>query len=44
MRQEKGFLPAYHINKEKWISILLDGSADAELLKDLLDMSFQLTK
>lgn len=44
LRQEKGILPAYHMNKEKWVSILLDGSVDAELVKGLLETSYQLTK
>ena len=44
LRQEAGILPAYHMNKEKWISVLLDGSVDTELVKGLLDMSDQLTK
>ena len=44
LRQEPGIFPAYHMNKEKWISILLDGSVDAELMKSLLEMSHQLTK
>ena len=44
LRQEPGILPAYHMNKEKWISILLDGSVDTELVKGLLEMSYQLTK
>lgn len=44
LRQELGILPAYHMNKEKWISILLDGSVDTELVKGLLEMSYQLTK
>lgn len=26
LRMKNGFLPAYHMNKDKWISILLDGS------------------
>ena len=44
LRQEEGILPAYHMNKEKWISILLNGSVDTELVKGLLDISYQLTK
>jgi len=32
------------MNKKKWISILLDGSVDTELVKGLLEMSYQLTK
>ena len=41
LRKEKGFFPAYHMNKEKWISVLLD--ADTEQIKYLIDMSFNLT-
>ncbi|MDE5993139.1 MAG: MmcQ/YjbR family DNA-binding protein, partial [Oscillospiraceae bacterium] len=32
-----------HMNKENWIGIMLDGSADEEQIKNLLDMSYQLT-
>lgn len=40
---EKGFYPAYHMNKSNWITIALDGSADDEKIKFFLDMSFDLT-
>ena len=43
VRQEKGIFPAYHMNKEHWISIALDGSADDERIKALVDLSFDLT-
>ena len=39
----KGFLPAYHMNKANWISVLLDGSVSTEEITLLLDMSYQLT-
>lgn len=42
LRQERGFLPAYHMNKENWITILLDGSVPMEHIQWLLDMSFDL--
>lgn len=42
-RKEKGFLPAYHMNKEHWITILLDGSVDKEKIKQLIDLSYDLT-
>jgi len=42
-REEPGFLPAYHMSKENWISALLDGSADGETIKLLLEMSYRLT-
>ncbi len=37
---EKGFLPAYHMNKEHWISILLDGSVSEEQIFPLLELSY----
>lgn len=43
LRQEEGIFPAYHMNKEKWISVLLDGNVDAEKLKWLIDLSYDLT-
>jgi predicted DNA-binding protein (MmcQ/YjbR family)/uncharacterized protein YdhG (YjbR/CyaY superfamily) len=43
LRRSPGIYPAYHMNKERWISVLLDGSVPDETLKMLLDMSFELT-
>ena len=43
LRLEKGIFPAYHMSKDKWISVALDGSVDDEQIKMLLDMSFELT-
>lgn len=43
LRNEKGFFPAYHMNKSNWISAALDGSADGEKIKWLLGLSFDLT-
>lgn len=36
--------PAYHMNKEHWISVLLDESLELETLKVLIDMSWELTR
>ena len=44
LRGESGILPAYHMNKVHWITVLLDGSADDDRLKFLLHQSFGLTK
>ena len=44
LRLSKGFLPAYHMNKEHWISILLDGSVPTTQIYELVDLSFDLTK
>ena len=43
LRQEPGIYPAYHMNKNHWISIALDGTASEELVTMLLDMSYGLT-
>ena len=39
---ERGFFPAYHMNKGSWVTISLDGEAEDEKIKWLLDMSFEL--
>lgn len=43
LRNETGMFPAYHMNKSNWISVALDGSADAERIKWLVDISYELT-
>ena len=42
LRGEPGVLPAYHMNKEHWVSLVLD-TVEEERLKMLLDVSFALT-
>ena len=44
LRGKAGFRPAYHMNKDKWITILLDGSAGREEITALVDMSFRMTE
>lgn len=39
-----GYFPAYHMNKEHWITILLDGTVAKNEIYKLLDISFELTK
>ena len=36
-------VPAYHMNKEHWITAALDGSAPEDEIKILLAMSYDLT-
>ena len=43
LRSERGFYPAYHMSKTNWISAALDGSADDDKIKWLIDISFELT-
>ena len=38
-----GFLPAYHMSKGQWVSILLDGTVPEKEIKDLLNISYDLT-
>lgn len=43
LRSDAGFFPAYHMNKTNWITIALDGTVNADRIKWLLDMSYDLT-
>ena len=43
LRGKAGFRPAYHMNKDKWITVLLDGSAEQEEITALLAMSYGMT-
>ena len=36
----RGFLPAYHMNKSHWISIVLDGSVSDGQITPLLELSY----
>lgn len=44
LRESRGFLPAYHMNKDKWIALLLDGSVPQDQVLKLLDLSYDITK
>ena len=41
---KKHFFPAYHMNKKYWITILLDSDMDLDLVKSLIDESFNLVE
>lgn len=43
LRIEQGILPAYHMHRENWITVLLDGSVKRNQIFFLLDESFLLT-
>lgn len=38
----EGFSPAYHMNKEHWITIRLDGSVEEEKILSLIDQSMKM--
>lgn len=44
LRQQDGFHPAYHMNKDKWLTARLDGSAPDSEIKSLIDLSYDLTE
>ncbi len=41
---EKGYFPAYHMNKSKWITVMLDTGVEEKEIKWLIDVSYKLTK
>ena len=41
---QPGILPGYHMNKEHWLTILLDGTAEDGLIRELFEISYSLTK
>ncbi|MEJ5918789.1 MmcQ/YjbR family DNA-binding protein [Corynebacterium sp. H78] len=42
--EQPGFARGYHMNKEHWVTVLLDGSANTDDALDLLHASYELTK
>lgn len=43
LRLQPGILPAYHMKKDSWLTVLLDGTVEPETVFALLDRSYQLT-
>lgn len=43
-RTQEGFFPAYHMNKENWLSILLEQPELDCTIKKLVALSYELTK
>ena len=43
LRCEAGFFPAYHMNKDSWITVALDGSVPDDKIKMLLNGSYDAT-
>lgn len=38
------YFPAYHMNKKHWLSIILDGDVDLDVVKELLTKSYKLVE
>lgn len=43
LRQQAGILPAYHMHRDSWITVLLDGTVPPEDIFPLIDLSYTLT-
>ena len=43
-RKQPGILPGYHMNKDNWATILLDGMANDETIKEMIAISYDITK
>lgn len=37
-------IPAYHMNKEHWNTIIIDNKVDKSIVKELINQSYELTK
>lgn len=42
LKKRPGFLPAYHMDKKHWITVLLDGSVPRKDITRLIDESYEL--
>lgn len=42
--KEPNIYPGYHMNKKHWITVILDGSLDCEVIFTLIDKSYELAK
>ncbi|MBT2333540.1 MmcQ/YjbR family DNA-binding protein [Variovorax paradoxus] len=43
LRMKDGILAAYHMNKEHWLTVLLDKTVPEKLVMELISESFELT-
>ena len=43
-RGVRGILPAYHMNKNHWITVLLDGTLPLKNIQHLIESSYELTE
>lgn len=41
---QEGFAPAYHMNKKHWITVILDGTVQDEVIYNLIDLSYEITE
>ena len=41
LRVREGFRPAWHMNRNKWVTVLLDGSVSDDEIRDLLEKAYK---
>ena len=39
LKEQKGFAPAWHMNKKSWLTVLLNGSVELSTIKEMIDNS-----
>lgn len=44
LRKKEGIFPAYHMNKEHWLSVVLSSTLSSDEIHDLLAESYELTE
>ena len=42
--QCRGYYPGYHMNKQHWLTVCLDGTVADEQVIELIDTSYEITK
>jgi len=42
--QYPGITPGYHMNKKHWNTVMMDGSVNEKLVREMIDMSYELVK
>ena len=40
----ESIIPGYHLNKEHWNTVVIDGNVPEEIIIDMIDKSYELTK
>ena len=40
LRTREGYRPAWHMNRNKWVTVLLDGSVNEDEVHDLIDQAY----
>ncbi len=44
LRTREGFRPAWHMNRNKWVTVLLDGTVSDDEVRKLIDQAYQYMK